>query len=167
MAVFNSEACHFKYLSAENFTLTSGTLGNAAIQTNAAIDDTKLKHRYSFVLSQTGAVVAATEYLRIMQAAGTVLSVEAAITEVVATGADRTITIDLQKSTGGGAFATVLSATIEFDNASVLRTISVGGISSAALVDGDILKLTVAVAGAAGAQAAGLVVNVVLSEAAQ
>lgn len=166
MAVFNSESVHFKYLSAENFTLTSGTLGNSAIATNAAIDDSKLKHRYNFTLSQTGAVVAATQYLRILQATGTLLSLEAAITETIATGGDRTVTIDLQKSTGAGAFATVLTGTVQFTSASVLRTISTGTISSAGLVDGDILKLTVAVAGAAGAQAAGLVVNVTLSEAA-
>lgn len=162
-----TEAFHFRYLSAENFTPPASSTTDATVATAADINDSKVRHRYCFALSQTGAVVAATQYLRILQAAGTLLSLEAAITEAVATGADRTATIDLQKSTGGGAFSTVLSATIVFNNVSVLRTVSTGTFSSSPVIAGDILKLTVAVAGAAGAQAAGLVVNLVIAEKAQ
>lgn len=164
MAVFNSESVHFKYLSAEQFTLTGGTLGDSAIASNAGIQATKLQHRYHFFHSQSGTVAAATQYFRILQATGESLSIEAAVTEAVATGADRTVTIDLKRSTGGGAFASILTSTIVFNNVSTLRAISTGAINTSTLSDGDMLQLTVAVAGAAGAQAQGLLVSVTIRE---
>jgi len=153
-------------LSCGTFNPPAGCIGDAAILVGAGIDDAKLKHRYHEVLSQTGAVVGTTAYLRIVQNTGAVLSIEAAITETIATGADRTCTVDLQKSTGGAAFASVLSAAIVFNNLSALRTITTGVISTPGLVDGDLLRLVVTVAGVAGAQAAGLLVSVVVKEAA-
>jgi hypothetical protein len=151
-------------LTARAFSAPAGAITNAGVAANAAIDDTKLKNRSDLVHSQSGTVAAATQYLKVMRAAGTVLLIEAAITETIATGADRTITIDLAVSTGGGAFASILTGTIGFTNASVLRDLTTGSIASPTLVDGDILRLTVAVAGAAGNQALGLVVNVQVSE---
>lgn len=151
-------------LTPVRLTVPAGTIVDAAVGATAALADTKLVHRYNLSVQQTGTVVAQTQYLRICRAAGNIRSVEAAITEAIATGADRTVTIDVQKSTGAAAFATVLSATIVFTNVSVLRTVSVGTIASAALVDNDILKVTVAVAGAAGAQATGLIVTVTIGE---
>jgi hypothetical protein len=93
------------------------------------------------------------------------LDAEAFIT-VVASGADRTITVDIQKSTGGGAFATVMTSTIDITNATTVRTavagvVAAGGLS---LVDGDILQAVVTVAGAAGAQAQGLLLMLTIRE---
>lgn len=95
--------------------------------------------------------------IHIARASGTLKAFEAIIA-TVATGADRTVTVDLQKSTGSGAFATVLSATIGFTNASAVRTIASGTISGTTFVDGDIFQIVVTVAGAAGNQAQGLLV---------
>lgn len=96
----------------------------------------------------------------------TVVGLEAAICGTIATGADRTVTIDLHKSTGAGAFATVLSSTIGFTDASVLRTAvaAVINATTGALVDGDILRIIVTVAGSAGNQALGLVVTMTMEE---
>jgi hypothetical protein len=151
-------------LSATRLLPPAGSIANAAIQADAEIDETKLQHRHALHYSATGTVVAATEYIHIMPVDGALLSIEAAITEIIATGADRTVNVDLQKSTGAGAFATVMTATIEFDNASVLRTAVAGVLASTALVAGDILKIVITVAGAAGNQALGLVVTVELRE---
>lgn len=139
------------------------------IAAGADINHNKLEHRHAIVVSQAGTVGAGlahqdTYYLRIMRATGTVLSIEAMITETVATGADRTVTLDLKKSTSGGAFASILSSTIVFNNASTIRTLSVGAISDDDLIDGDVLALTVAVAGTAGNQAEGLVVQIEVHE---
>lgn len=125
----------------------------------------KLEGEYSITHSQSGTVAAATEYLKVIHGTeGTVLAVEAAITETIATGADRTVTVDILKSTSAGAFASILTAPLVLDDGSVLRTVEAASIASAGLVAGDLLKLTVAVAGVAGAQAAGLVVTVSLRE---
>jgi hypothetical protein len=83
---------------------------------------------------------------------------------VVASGADRTITVDIQKSTAGGAFATVMAATVGFTNASTVRTAVTGTFSDTSLVPGDVLRAVVTVAGAAGAQAQGLFITLTIRE---
>jgi hypothetical protein len=110
-------------------------------------------------------VVALTKDIHIVAGqSGTLKSFEAVICGAIATGADRTISVDLQKSTGAGAFATVLTAPIGFTNVSVLRTAVAAALASASLVDGDVLRVVVTVAGAAGAQATGLLVTLTYSE---
>lgn len=155
-------------LSAQTFTPPSASVVNASIAAGSAgsyIDRTKVSQGFTVggeLYGPTTSVAALTKWVHIVRGAtGSVVSVESAIA-VVATGADRTITVDLQKSTGAGAFATILSATMGFTNGSSVRTPVAGTISSASLVDGDILQIVVTVAGAAGNQATGLttVVNI-------
>jgi hypothetical protein len=111
----------------------------------------------------TTTIAALTKLLHIARAAGTIVAVEAIIT-VQATGADRTVTVDLQKSTGGGAFATILSTTVNIDNTTVVRTAVLAVVSNTDLVDGDILQAVVTVAGSAGNQAQGLLLTVTFDE---
>lgn len=142
-------------------------LVNNDIDTAAAIAATKLQGEFNVPLTQTGTVVAATQYVHVVRGVnGQVVALQAAITETIATGGDRTVTLDLARSTGAGAFASILSSTLVFTSASVLRTVSTASLSSSptALVAGDILRLTVAVAGAAGNQALGLAAAVILRE---
>ncbi len=88
-----------------------------------------------------------------------------ALVNTVATGADRTITVDLKKAAAGSnTFATVLSATVGFTNASVVNTLVVGTISSTAYVAGDTFELVVTVAGSASAQALGLLAKLCVRE---
>jgi hypothetical protein len=143
-------------------------IGNEAWTTETArrLAATKQTHEKSYFLSQTGAVVAATQYVFGLEGvAGTIKMFRARIEESVATGADRTVSIDLQKSTGGGAYATVLSGSppIQFTNLSALRAWSEATLAAATISQDDVLKITVAVAGAAGSQAAGLIVELDLT----
>lgn len=145
--------------------ISTPCVGDDQVKANAGIDYTKLDHQNKFVISQTGTVVNGTHYLTIVGGTtSTLLKVSAAITEVLADDASRTINIDLQKSTGGGAFATMLSSTLELDSADTLLTEYEATLGSVALVDGDILKLTITVAGGSGNQAQGLIVQVILRE---
>lgn len=138
---------------------------DAEISASAAIKSGKVQHVVHIPYGQTGTVVANTVYLGIINKANArVLDFEASITEAIATGADRTVTLDLQKSTGAGAFATILSSALAFNNGDTLRAVKTAAISSADLVDGDQLRFTVTVAGAAGAQAQGLNVALHLRE---
>ncbi len=140
-------------------------LVDANVDAAAAIKSTKLQHRFEFAHSQTGTIGAAKEYVRIVRGAtANVLQIEAAVTEVLATDVSRTVTVDLQKSTGGGAFASILSATIVLDTSSVLYVPEAGTLASGALTDGDLLRIVVTVAGGAGAQAQGLLVSVTIDE---
>ena len=150
------------------FSPPAGSVGNTAIPALAAIDASKLIHRFDLSYTQVPgtAVVTETRDLRILRGAtGTVAAVEAAITGAIATGGDRTVTIDVQKGNSATAFTTILTATLSFTSSSVLRTVSAATISVPAVLDNDILRVVVTVAGSAGAQAQGLIVTVTLEEA--
>lgn len=154
-------------LTCERFTAPAGSIGDSAVEAAAGIDPTKVIHQFPLHHYQTTgtAVVAAVEDLHIVQGAGgTLVSFEAAVTGAVATGADRTVTVDLHKSTGAAAFASILTAPIVLDDDSVLRTAVAATLASSTLADGDILRVVVTVAGSAGAQAQGLIVTCFLSE---
>lgn len=153
-------------LSSKTFNPPAGSITNAAILAAAGIDATKVVHQFPLSHQQSGTVAAATEYIHIARAAGTLVAIEAMVA-TVATGADRTATIDLLKSTGGGAFASVLTATLVLDNTNVAMTLESGTINTTTYIDGDVFKLTVAVAGAAGDQAAGLLCVVTFRESPQ
>lgn len=139
-------------------------LENSSIASGAGIAASKLEHEHRATVSQTSTVAAATHYLTVNRSTGTLLSLEAAITEAIATGGDRTITIDLLRSTGAAAFASVLTSTLQFTSASTLYLNSAATISSTSMADGDLWKLTVTVAGAAGAQATGIVISLTWRE---
>ena len=69
-------------------------------------------------------------------------------------------TLDNNGVTSGGT--TILSANIQFTNVSSLRSWSSATISNTALAADDVLRVVITVAGAAGAQAAGLVVELTM-----
>lgn len=147
--------------------IPANVIGDALAKTSDPFNYDKIIRHQSVdwpAFHATEAVTALTKDVHIVRgASGTLLGVEAAI-DVVATGGDRTITVDLHKSTGGGGFATVLSSTIGFNSGSSVRTAVAGVLSATSLVDGDILRVVVSVAGAAGAQAQGLIVSVHFAE---
>ncbi|WP_254509893.1 hypothetical protein [Anatilimnocola floriformis] len=152
-------------MSCKTFTLPAASVGNATIAGAAGIEATKVVHQFPLHVQQVpgSAVVSATTLIHISRAVGTVVSIEA-ITTTPATGGDRTVSIDLQKSTGAGAFASILSAPFTLTNATVARTVALGMIPSPSLIDGDVLQVVVTVAGAAGSQAQGLLITVTLRE---
>lgn len=135
------------------------SIADANIAANAAIKASKLINPRTWTVSlPTGTAIVAANFAGpiIRGTTATLVGFHAAISGIVATGADRTVTIDFKKSTGGGAFATVLSSTIVFNNGSTALVDSAGTLASSSMVDGDLLQITVAVAGAAGNQAQGL-----------
>jgi hypothetical protein len=148
--------------------LPDSSVDASMIEASAGIEASKCEQerviRYTQVTG-TAVVANAGEGLHIVTGAtGDVISIEAVVTGAIATGADRTVTIDLKKSTGGAAYASILTSTIVLDNTNTLRVLEAGAITGGTLVDGDSLLLTVAVAGASGNQAQGLLVVVRLRE---
>jgi hypothetical protein len=153
-------------LTAKRFSAPAGSIDNASVDEAAEIAATKLIHQFPLTYQQApgSEVVSNTVDLHIARGDGEVVSIEAAITGAIATGADRTVTLDLLKSTAGGAFATVLTAPIVLDDDNVLRTLEAGTVTTTDYLDGDILRLTVVCAGAASAQGQGLVVTTIVRE---
>jgi len=154
-------------MTVANIEFTGGGIRNDDVATGAGIAATKVEHQQSIdrqLYAEGATIVAlASELLHISQASGTLVGFEGAIT-TQATGADRTVNVDLQKSTGAGAFASITTTDIEIDNTTAIRTAVAGVLSSTGLIDGDILRAVVTVAGSAGAQAEGLVITLTLRE---
>jgi hypothetical protein len=148
--------------------LPDAVITNAKVAAAADIAASKLIHRFavSVQLFAPGATIiaVASQLLLVCRKGGELVSVEAAIT-TQATGGDRTVSIDIQKSTGGGAFATALSSPVAITNATAIRTAVAGVVGGApSYIDGDVYQAVVTVAGAAGAQAAGLMLTVTFDQ---
>lgn len=140
--------------------MPSGGITNSMISTSAAVDASKIvsAKAASYQLFAAASTVTAltVEGPIIMGATGGMIKFYATINGTIATGGDRTVTVDLQRSTSGGTFSTMLSSTIGFTSASALRTPAAAVFSTTALAVGDQLRIVVTVAGAAGNQALGL-----------
>jgi len=156
-------------LSCSSIKLPSGAVSNASIQANAAIDASKLVHVIAKQYQQgtASAVVADTQFCHIVNGSTCTLAYVKATVDTVATGADRTVSVDLQKRTGSGSWASVLTSTITFNSASTAGTIVSGSIATSTLAQDDYLKWVVTVAGSAGNQAIGVLAEAFFQEAAQ
>jgi len=155
-------------LSSKIMNPPANSVGNSAVKAAAAIAASKLEHQWNhfeevYVEGTTIVALASRMIHTVTGVTGEVVAIEGWIT-TQATGADRTVTVDLEKSTAGGAFATILSTTVDITNSTTIRTAVAGILSDGNLVVGDMLRLVVTVAGSASAQAAGLFVSVVLRE---
>src|SRR5262245_55660279 len=154
-------------LTVQTLTIPNNTVTDSMVSPTAAIQTTKMDHRNSYdwqLFGPTTTITALTQWLKFVKGTTATLFAISAAIAVQATGADRTVDIDLQRSTAGGAFATVLTATIHITNATVIRTAVTGSFIAVSPVVGDIFQAVVTVAGAAGAQAQGLLLTLVMDE---
>ena len=145
-----------------------GGVSNNDIAADAQIAATKTIHQQvvPVELYPEGTVIAAVASRLVHScygSTGSLVALEGSIF-TQATGADRTVTIDLEKSTGAGAFASVLGTTINITDSTPIRTPQPAVINDTTISDGDIFRLVVTVAGAAGNQAEGLLVNFIFRE---
>lgn len=145
----------------------AGSVTKAMIATSAGIESSKLVCLRSAdreLFGPTTSVAAISAVLHAVRGtSGTLVGFEA-VQQVDTTGADRTISVDLQKVNGTGAYSSVLSAPIAFADGTAIQTPQAGTISSATMADGDVYKVVVTVAGAAGAAATGLHVTMTYDE---
>lgn len=148
-------------------TMPAGAIENADVAAGAAIAATKLQHQFPLHLSVAGTVAAVTNIVHVARGAGTLVSVEAAVNAVpTGTGVDKKTTIDFQKSTGGAAFASMLSAAFDIESTDTDRVAVAGTVAAGnTYADGDLLRIVVTVSGSTGTQAADLVVTAFVYEA--
>lgn len=149
-----------------DLTLPQGIVDNGSMKANAAIVHTKIQHRPIVPYSQASGtdVVAETRVVHIAHENETVLNVNIFIT-TAPTGGDKAFTVDVKKSTAGGAFATILTGVYTVNSSKADRTTYAGTLSGTpTLVAGDALEVVVAVSGSTGSQGQGVHVNVVVSE---
>jgi hypothetical protein len=141
-------------------------LTDAAIAAGANVNGAKVQTTQHFGegASQIGVVAATTVYvlsgLGCRTLSSTILSFSAVINVTLPTGGDF-VKVDLKKSTGAGAFATVLSAVITLNSGSTLLVAQAAALSNAALTTGDQLAIVVTTSGTSGV---GLGVDLVVRE---
>lgn len=148
--------------------IPAGSLTDDAIAANAAIAAAKLVQEITGKAAQNGGadVAAATVPIHAAYKAGTVVGFRVALL-AAPTGGDKAFTVDLKKSTGGGAFATILSAVVTIDNSKANNTTYSGTVSSGAYSAGDIFQVVIAVSGSTGSQGQGVIAEAIFHEAAQ
>lgn len=167
-SVLQGDLIVFGNLSSSGLDVPAGAIGNAEISTSVAerIAAAKLVHQFPASARQVHGtdVVARTEIIHIAKGAGTVAEFSAAVTAIAAEG-DKSLTVDLQKSTGGGAFATLLAAPIAIDaSEAALTKYTATLVVSPTYVAGDLLAVVVTVAGSEETQSQGLAAVAMLQE---
>ena len=110
------------------------------------ISPSKLKPRVPLGFWQVdGAVSTGEARVFAAYAGGSIVQVAISL-DTVPTSTD-TVSVDVLRSTGGGAYATILSAPYVLNNTSTARTVYLATISSPAFVAGDLIKVTYTVTG--------------------
>lgn len=147
-------------------TLPDGTITADMVASAAGIEATKVVHQFPLRHTQLDGsdVATQTEIIHIAYAAGEVLALEAVCAQAPTSG--QTITIDLLKSTGGAAFASMLQSSLVLDSGNTDRVPEAAVISASnTYADGDVLEITVVDGGATtGDQGQGLCVTVWVRE---
>jgi hypothetical protein len=139
-------------------TFPNGSVDDASVAVGAAIDEAKVNHRKQAIYT-TGAAVeaaAATQVVYCAYRSCTVLGVKG-VAVTAAAGGDKKATIDVKKSTAGGAFASILTAAFDLPNGGT-DLVPVDGTLSGTptLVADDLLEVVVTVSGSTGTQNEGV-----------
>ncbi len=151
-------------------TLTppAGFLSNSHVAAGAAIDSGKLGQEpaLNYYQAPGSDIATATADLHVCNVAGVVDTVQAAVTGVIASG-DRSVTVDILKSTGGGAFASILTSVLTLNSSNTIRVPVDATITTTTFAATDLLRIVVTqIAGTTGTRPQGLIVSVTLKKAA-
>lgn len=151
-------------ITGRTLTIPDSTILDAAVSASASIQATKLQHQHRVGYSQPN-TTATTETRVLYRCYGATASIIefCAGSQAIAVGS-ATVTFDLQKSTAGGAFATVLSSVITLNSSSVARVAQVATLASASLVAGDLLEVIVTATAAGGTVPTGIFAALTVNE---
>lgn len=147
-------------LSAKTMGIPAGTVDNAAVSANAAIDATKLQQQYALGYAQESDTTAADE-ARVLHGAfgatGSIVSFE--VGSVVANIGASVVDVDLLKN-GTSVFTTVPQLTSSHTAYEMLA----GTVSTTSFVDGDILEVDIDATVGGGTLAKGIFVTLIIRE---
>jgi hypothetical protein len=145
--------------------LPANSVEDATVKVGTQIDHEKLIHLHlaSHQQSQAGDVVTARHIIHVCKFAATIEYVQVCIDDAP-TGGDKQYTVDVRRSTGGGAWTTVLSAVVTVNSSSGNRTVVLPTVSVINLAAGDLLAAVVTASGSTGTQGRGLCVIAAVAE---
>ena len=154
-------------LSSKTQSYPAGSVTNASIVASAGIAASKVIHQFQVGGELVAAGTVVDDMTKLLHAVygatGTIVRAEAFIT-TVASSSGSTIAVDLHKSTGGGAFATILSSPLTITSTATVRVPQALTISNSALVDGDLLQAVVTTPNSSAALPQGLFLSVMVYE---
>lgn len=147
-------------------TDTYGKITASDIAPGANLLETDVQHRRHLHHAVAGGADAAALTIQLGRMAKSGSIVSAYVTpNAVPAGGTKTMTVDLQKSTGGGAWTTVLSSTLTINSSSTARTPVAMSLSGTPThVAGDVYQLVVTVAGTGGTGVQGWDIDVYATE---
>lgn len=151
--------------SFSDINLSAGCVSDSNVNGSAAIGAAKVIHQFPVSYDQAaGADVASqTRLVHIARGAGTLVEVQ--VTDSTApTGGDKQYTVDVKKSTAGGAFASVLTSVVTRSAADTSRVVESATITTASYIADDIYQVVVTASGSTGSQGQGVVVTLWLQE---
>jgi len=158
------------FSSADSMPMPPGVVGDTEVSSTStrAIGAGKVIHRENVGVELFGpavTVAAKTQVIKIARRGGTVIGLEAVVQTAPAGGTEE-VQIDLQKSTAGGAYATVLTATLDISSTATALVVVSGSIDAAKedYIDGDHFRLVTTISGTGGAHAVGLFVAAFFDE---
>lgn len=148
-------------LQANTMTLATSSITDANVASAAAISYLKVTHMLLASYAQdSGADVATkTNVIYASRAAsGAVVFDIAVAIDTAPTGGDKAYTVDVKKSTGGGAFSSILTGVVTVNSSSTTRSVVVASITgtTCTLAQGDILNVVVTTSGSTGSQGQGV-----------
>jgi len=150
---------------AGTLAVPTGSITAQQIAAGANIETSKTIHRHVISYGQANGSAMADATVPIHIVRGTtdsIIAVEVAI--MTAAVGDSTVTVDLQRSTAAGAFATALTGVVTLDSDTVVRTAEAGTLTASTLADGDILSIVVDATVGTGTLPQGLIVTVTIDE---
>ena len=117
----------------------------------------KQRHRKGVPLFLTDGtdVTALSQVVHIADGKGLVTGVEVTPGETAPNGGDKIFTVDVLKSTGGGAFASILLTTKAINTSSTALTPETATVQTTAYGKGDAFQIAVTVSGSSGNQGQG------------
>lgn len=153
--------------AANGMTIPAGAVTDSCVAANAQISSSKLRPHKTVTVELFGpatSVASVTKWiLMIKGATSALLDFQCAVAVAGSAGAGLTCTVDLQRSTTAGGFATVLSSTVDMKT-TLARTATAGTITTPAGVAGDIYEVIVTAAAGSGTLPQGLTVSLRFDE---
>jgi hypothetical protein len=147
-------------IASKTMTLPAGSVKNSAWSSTPtdrlSPDNMVLPIVVRHVQAAGADVATKTEPCHAAHADGTLEAVDIFVT-TAPTGGDKAFTVDFQKSTGGGAFATMFSAVVTINSSKTAKTVYPATLAAGVTyVAGDVFQWVITASGSTGSQGQGL-----------
>lgn len=151
-------------LSSLTLTLPVNSVTDPSVVQGANIQATKLQHQrvMTYNTSTSGTAIAnnTTCVYSVIASAGATVTAVKMVINVVPTSTD-TVVCDVQRSTGLGAYSTILTSPITFNSSSTAKSVVTASLATTSLNQNDLLQVVITGTNSSGK---GLLISIYTSE---